>query len=87
VLVLVIGSVLLVAVRRRTLSEEIAFLAAMSALGLACIDVLYVSTRTISPVYLLDAIPELLLVVAWGTASRAPRAPKPEGKRQARSVG
>ena len=73
VLILVIAAVLASAAWRRAISPEVALLGSLSALGLACVDVIYVSTGTISPVYLLDAIPELALVVLWGAASRAPR--------------
>lgn len=69
-LVLVIGGVLILAARRRTVTEETALLAGASALALAIIDVLYVSEHVIRPVYLLDAIPEVALVLLWGLAAR-----------------
>jgi hypothetical protein len=65
VLVMVIGLVLMVAARRRALSAELALLAAGSALGLAAIDIVYVTGGTIPPIYLLDAAAELVLVGLW----------------------
>ena len=40
-------------------------LAISSAAGLAVIDVVYVKKRTISPLYLLDAAAEAVLIAAW----------------------
>lgn len=68
VLVTVIGAVLLLAARRRRISPEIALLAAGSALGLASIDVIYVLSGVIAPIYLLDAFAEVGLAAAWGVA-------------------
>jgi hypothetical protein len=39
--------------------------AAGSAAALATIDTVYVAKRRISPVYLLDAVAEIALVVGW----------------------
>jgi hypothetical protein len=64
-LVTVIGAVLLVAWRRGDVPFEVALLAIGSALSLATIDVVYVSSGTISPIYLLDAAAEVGLAVAW----------------------
>jgi hypothetical protein len=66
VLVGVIGLVLLFAWRRDRVTEEIIMLAAGSALGLAAIDIIYVISRTISPVYLADAAAESGLAASWG---------------------
>ncbi|HEV8714847.1 MAG TPA: hypothetical protein VGX03_18710 [Candidatus Binatia bacterium] len=66
VLVAVIGAVLLVAAYRRRTTLEIRLLALGSAVGLTAIDVVYVSLSRISPIYLLDALIELMLVVWWG---------------------
>jgi hypothetical protein len=74
VLVLVIGGVLLVAARRRAVTDEVALLGAASALAFACIDVVFVSTRDVGPIYLLDAVLEILLVAGWGLAARRERA-------------
>jgi hypothetical protein len=65
VLVTVIGGVLIVAGRRRTVSDELLLLAAGSAAGLAGIDVVYSTRGRISKVYLLDALGELALVAGW----------------------
>src|SRR5438067_835911 len=67
VLVTVIGAVIGMAARRPSDKPrpEIATLAVGSALGLAGIDVVYVAKRRIGPVYLLDALAEILLAGAW----------------------
>jgi len=65
VLVLVIGCALGLAGWRRQVSPEVALVAAGSAAGLATIDLVYVGRRRISPVYLLDALAEVLLVALW----------------------
>ena len=65
VLVTVIGAVLLLAGRTRRITGEIVLLAVGSALALAAIDVVYVSSGTISPIYLLDAVAELGLAGGW----------------------
>jgi hypothetical protein len=70
VLVTVIGAVLLLAWRSRTVTREILLLAAGSALSLAAIDIIYVSNGTISPIYLLDAAAEVGLAGAWLLARR-----------------
>ena len=64
-LVTVIGGVLLAAAGRRRVTSEIALLGAGCALSLAAIDVIYVSLGRISSIYLLDAIVEVGLAVAW----------------------
>lgn len=70
VLVTVIGAVLLVAGRRRAVTAEVALLAVGSALGLAAIDVVYVSAGVIPPIYLLDAAAELGIVALWAAGRR-----------------
>ena len=65
VLITVIGAVLLLAAKRRAVTPEVALLAVGSALGLAAIDIIYVTARVIAPIYLADAAAELLLVAAW----------------------
>lgn len=69
-LVTVIGAVLLFAWRRRAVPLEVALLALASALSLAAIDVVYVADGTISPIYLLDAVAEMGLALAWVPAVR-----------------
>jgi hypothetical protein len=70
ILVTVIGGVLLVAWRRGEVPVEVVLLAIGSAFSLATIDVVYVSNRTIPPIYLLDAVAELGLALAWLGAVR-----------------
>jgi hypothetical protein len=70
VLVTVIGMVLLVAGRRRRVSDEVVLLAAGSAAGLACIDSVYSLRGRIATVYLLDAIAELALFGVWVSTAR-----------------
>ncbi len=65
VLVIAIGGSLGLAARAERTTPEIALLGAGSAGGLAAIDIVYVAKRRISPVYLLDAAAELVLVAAW----------------------
>jgi hypothetical protein len=73
-LVVVIALVLLRAARSGKVSDDVALLGAASALAFACLDVVFVSTRDVPSVYLLDAIPEILLVAGWGLAARRERA-------------
>jgi hypothetical protein len=68
VLVGVIGTVLLLSVRRRRITPEIAILAVGSAVGLAGIDLVYALSGKISSIYLADAVVELGLAVLWGLA-------------------
>ena len=65
VLIMAIGLSLLVAVRRNEVLPSVAWLAVFSASGLWAIDVFYVFTRVISPIYLGDAFLEFLLIIAW----------------------
>lgn len=72
-LVMVIGSVLLVAALRRPATLEIGLLARGSAAVLAAIDCVYVARRRISAVYLLDAVAELVLLAAGAGGQRRQR--------------
>ncbi len=65
VLVMVIGAVLILAGIRENVTPEIFVLASGSAAGLAAIDIIYVTRKRISSVYLLDAFVELILVIIW----------------------
>ncbi len=78
-LVTVIGGTLLTAGLRRRVGPELMLLAAGSAASLAAVDLVYVSRRRISPVYLLDAITEGVLIAGWCVA--ASRAWKRQGAR------
>lgn len=68
VLVAIIGGVLLRGGLRRQLPSDLALLGAGSALGLAGVDVVYVARGRISPVYLFDAVIEMLLAAGWAWA-------------------
>jgi hypothetical protein len=76
VLIAVIGGVLALSGRRGVPSVDARRLAVGSAAGLTGVDVVYVARRRISPIYLLDALLEVALVVAWlavrPATSRAP---------------
>lgn len=67
--VAVVGGVLALAAARDRISPqehpEIPLLAVGSAAGLGAIDVFYASKGRISPVYLLDAALEALLIGGW----------------------
>jgi 4-amino-4-deoxy-L-arabinose transferase-like glycosyltransferase len=69
VLITVISVVLIIGGKQRKVNDEIPLLAVGSAVGLTAIDVVYVSKGRISPIYLLDAIAELILatgvILAW----------------------
>lgn len=64
-LLAVMGISLLMSGVRASVSPEIRWLAAGGALALAGVEVVYVLTATISPVYLLDALVELGFVSLW----------------------
>lgn len=61
----VIGTVITLAGLRRRCSPEIVLLAAGSAASLATVDVVYVKRRVILPIYLADAMVEILLGAWW----------------------
>jgi hypothetical protein len=65
VLVASIGLTLIRAGRRGRVHPDVALLAGLSAGALAAIDLVYATRRRISPVYLLDAVPEVVLAVWW----------------------
>jgi hypothetical protein len=64
-----VGGTLLLAGLRRRPTAETAVLGLGSAAALAGVDVVYVARRTISPVYLLDAMAEGAFIAAWGVLS------------------
>src|SRR5690348_4295033 len=64
-LIAVIGAVLLVAGWRRHATAEVILLALGSALALGAVDVIFVVRQVIPPIYLLDAVGEAVLVLAW----------------------
>lgn len=69
-LLAVIGAVIGSAGMRKRVTPEIAALAIGSSGVLTAIDVVYVRKKRISPVYLLDALGNLLLVGGWVAALR-----------------
>ncbi len=66
VLITAIALTLLVAAYRRTQAIELAILALAAATGLTAIDLIYTTRGVILPVYLLDAVIEVILILAWG---------------------
>ncbi len=68
VMATVIGAVLEGAGRRRRITREVHLLGTGSAAGFAAIDLYYVLKRRISPVYLLDALAEGVVVWGWVAA-------------------
>jgi hypothetical protein len=66
-LIVAISLPLLLAAWRRRCPPEVILLALGSALGLTAIDVLYVLRETIPPIYLADAVAEVILIAAWAT--------------------
>jgi hypothetical protein len=71
VLIVAIALALLVAAWLRRLSPEVVTLAIASAVALTGIDVIYVMRGVIAPIYLADAVAEVVLVVSWCVALRA----------------
>jgi hypothetical protein len=57
------------ALRRRAVPAELRTVAALSAAGLALVDVSFVSTGRISKIYLADAAAEGALIAGWLLAS------------------
>ncbi|MDP9375197.1 MAG: hypothetical protein M3Q65_22650 [Chloroflexota bacterium] len=70
VLITAIGAALVSAGVRKQLAVEIPLLAVGSAAGLTGIEVVYVARKRISPVYLLDAAAEVVLILGWALAWR-----------------
>jgi hypothetical protein len=70
VLVGVIGATLILAGRRKAAGPEVRLLAAGSAAGLTAVDITYVAKRRIAPVYLLDAVGEVAILMMWVWAKR-----------------
>lgn len=64
-LITVIGAVILISGFRQAVSFEIAILGAASAAVLALVDVYYVGKGTISKIYLLDSIAEVVIILVW----------------------
>ncbi len=62
-----IGSALAVAVRHGRWSAEVRTLAILSAFSFAAIDLRYALSGRISPIYLADAVVELVIIALLGT--------------------
>ena len=65
ILLAVIGAVLILAQVNAEVNTSMIVLAIGSALSLALVDVTYVAKKVISPIYLADAIAELILIGWW----------------------
>jgi len=72
-LLVVIGMVLLLAAFRRRVILEVFVLGISTAVALIGVDVVYVVTGTISPVYVLDVVAEGLFIALWVFAARRER--------------
>ena len=68
VILAVIGGVLLLAQATGAINPPVIALAIGAGLGLAIVEMIYVSKRVISPVYLGDAAVEILLAIGWAMA-------------------
>ena len=75
-LISVVGAVLVIAGVRRHTTIESSALAVGSAAGLAACDMVFVARRRISPVYLLDALSEIVLLGLWVVALQQWRLPR-----------
>lgn len=64
-LLVVVGAVLANAARRNRVTPEIAWLGIGSSAVLTAIDLVYTAKRRISPVYLLDAVANTILIAGW----------------------
>jgi hypothetical protein len=65
VLIVAIAIPLFTSVIHNNVTIDVMLLAIASSLGLTAIDVYYVVRKTISKIYLLDAVAEVILVIAW----------------------
>ncbi len=67
VLIIVIGATMLFHYfsKRDNIFKEIAFMAISSAIGFIIIDVYYALSDRIWDIYLLDALAQLILLIAW----------------------
>ena len=65
------GAAIGLAAWRRRITPEVELLAVGSSLALAIVDVVYVARRRIRPVYLLDAVAQVGLIVGWASNRRS----------------
>jgi hypothetical protein len=83
VLITAIGAALLTAAWRRQATPETVVLAIGAALGLTSIDVIYTARQVIAPVYLIDAVIQVVLIAGWIAAIfGAPLASRPAAARE-----
>ena len=61
----VIGAVLIYAQRTAAVNPPVVFLAIGAAASLVLVEVIYVIKKVISPIYLGDALVEIILIVWW----------------------
>ena len=61
----VIGAVLIYAQRTATVNPPVVILAMGAAASLALVEIVYVIKKVISPIYLGDAIAEVILIAWW----------------------
>jgi hypothetical protein len=64
-LLVVIGATLFSAWRSGRVTPEIRLLGALAPIALATVDIVYVCADVIRPIYLADAVVELVLAVLW----------------------
>jgi hypothetical protein len=64
-LVAVVGLAVGIAGWRGQASAEVVTLAVGSAAALGAVDVIHVKKRVIAPIYLLDAVAEAVIILAW----------------------
>lgn len=76
-LVFFIGAGLLTAGIKKQISSPLIIIAMGAALGFILVDIIYVSQNVISPIYLLDALFELILLICWTMVLYASRKHKP----------
>jgi hypothetical protein len=69
-LIIAIGVTLLAAAKQNEANLSVTVLAITSAASLAWVDAYYSLTGVIWPVYLLDAFPEVAMVLGWLVAHR-----------------
>jgi hypothetical protein len=72
-LVSAIGAGLLLSAAHGTLAIELALIAVLAALGLAAIDVIYVTRGVIAKIYLVDAALEAMFILAWTVFALTPK--------------
>jgi len=65
IILAVIGVVLFFAQRNAEINTSVIILAIGSAISLAIVEFIYVGKRVISPIYLGDAVIELILIAWW----------------------